>query len=133
MLCNSLNCKYPAFYPSPAENQHMKKVFLFLALSLLTLSAAFSQSNKKLVVQVARPHWCPPCRAKEGKIIPAYSSSNDVAVVINGITNNKTKTKSNPGLQLAGVYEIAQKKLATGSIALINSVTGKIINRLHVA
>jgi thiol-disulfide isomerase/thioredoxin len=114
----------------------MKRIFLFLTLSLLTTSVAFSQANKKLVVMVTRANWCPPCRANEGKInnelIPAYSTSNDVAVVINDITNKKSKARSKPVLQSAGVYEISLQEQATGSIAIINLANGKIVNRLHV-
>jgi thiol-disulfide isomerase/thioredoxin len=114
----------------------MKRIFLFLTLLLLTFSAVFSQNNKKLVVMVTRANWCPPCRANEAKInnelIPAYSTSKDVIVVTNDITNKKSKAKSKPVLQSAGVYEISLKEQATGSIAIINLANGKIVNRLHV-
>lgn len=81
-------------------------------------------------------NWCPPCRANEAKInnelIPAYSTSKDVIVVTNDITNKKSKAKSKPVLQSARVYEISLKEQATGSIAIINLANGKIVNRLHV-
>ena len=115
----------------------MKKIILLFSLSLLVFSAAFSQTSKKLVVMVTRANWCPTCRANEGKIknelIPAYSSSKDVLVVINDVTNKRTKNKAKPLLQSAGVYEIAQKEQATGVISLINPLTGKTINRIYVS
>ncbi|HEX9512544.1 MAG TPA: hypothetical protein VF939_18760 [Puia sp.] len=115
----------------------MKKAFLFLALSLLSFSAVFSQSNKQLVVLITRANWCPTCRANEGKIrnelVPAYSSSNNIEVVINDITNKRTKARSKPKLEAAGVYELSKKEVATGVIILINPATGQIINRLSVA
>lgn len=123
-------------WPSQAENQHMKKVFLYLTLTLLTLSAAISQTNNKLVVLITRANWCPPCRANESKIkndlIPAYAKSKDVTIVVNDITNKRTKASSKPALQAAGVYEASLKEQTTGSIALINPSTGKVVNRLHV-
>lgn len=114
----------------------MKKVLLFVTTMFLTLSAAFSQTNNKLVVMVTRANWCPPCRANESKIknelIPAYADTKEVLIVINDITNRRTKANSKPALQRAGVYEISLKEQATGSITLIYPATGKIINRLHV-
>lgn len=114
----------------------MKKVFLFFTFAFLITSVSFSQTSGRLVVMVTRANWCPPCRANEGKInnelIPAYSNSKEVRIVINDITNKRTKANSKPALQAAGVYETSLKEQATGSIALINPSTGKIINRLHV-
>ncbi len=75
----------------------MKRIFLFLTLSLLAIPVVFSQTNKKLVVMVTRADWCPTCRANEGKIknelLPAYTNSKEVAVVINDVTNRRTKAK----------------------------------------
>ncbi len=86
---------------------------------------------------VTRASWCPTCRANEGKInnelIPAYLSSNDVLVVINDVTNKRTKNEAKPLLQTAGVYEQAQKEQDTGVITLINPLTGKAINRVYVS
>lgn len=86
---------------------------------------------------VTRANWCPTCRANEGKInnelIPAYSNSKDVAVVINDVTNKRTKTRSKTLLQDAGVYDISLKEQATGLIAIINPATGNILKHLYVS
>lgn len=85
---------------------------------------------------ITRANWCPACRANEGRIntdlIPAYTSSKSVVVVINDITNKKSKAKSKPALTAAGVYEQAQKEQASGSIIIINLANGNIVNRLYV-
>lgn len=115
----------------------MKKIFLLLTLSLIAFSAAFSQSNKKIVVMVTRANWCPTCRANEGKInnelIPAFLNSKDVMVVINDVTNKRSKSKSKPVLQTAGVYDISLKEQATGLITIINPSSGKIVSRIYVS
>ncbi len=115
----------------------MKRIFLFLTLSLLTIPVVFSQTNKKLVVIITRANWCPTCRANEGKIknelLPAYSNSKEVAVVINDVTNRRTKAKSKPVLQAAGVYDISLKEQATGLVTIINPATGSILKRLYVS
>lgn len=115
----------------------MKKVLLLLTLSLLTIPSVFSQTNKKLVVMVTRANWCPTCRANEGKIknelLPAYTNSKDVTVVINDVTNKRTKAKSKPVLQAAGVYDISLKEQSTGLISIINPLTGSILKRLYVS
>ncbi len=86
---------------------------------------------------VTRANWCPTCRANEGKIknelLPAYTNSKEVAVVINDVTNKKTKAKSKPILQAAGVYDISLKEQSTGLVTIINPLTGKIINRFYVS
>lgn len=88
------------------------------------------------MVLITRANWCPACRANDGKInnelIPAYSNDKDVAIVINDITNKKSKAKAKPFLESAGVYEISKKEQATGAIAIINLANGKIINRVFV-
>jgi hypothetical protein len=115
----------------------MKKLFLLLTISLLSFSASFSQSGKKLVVMVTRANWCPTCRANEGKIknelLPAYSGSNDVTILFNDVTNKRTKAKSKVALEAAGVYAIAQGEQATGLVTIINSVNGIVLQRLYVS
>lgn len=115
----------------------MKKTVLLLALSLAFFTDAFSQTGKKLVVMITRANWCPTCRANEVKIknevIPAYSSSKEVLIVINDVTNRRTKNKVKPALESAGVYDIAQKEQATGVIAIISPATGKILNHIYVS
>lgn len=115
----------------------MKKLYLFFALSLLAYSTAFSQSNKKLVIMVTRANWCPSCRANEDKInnelIPAFSGSKEVAIVINDVTNKRTRARSKPVLQSAGVYDISLNQQATGVVTIINASSGKIVNRFYVS
>lgn len=86
---------------------------------------------------VTRANWCPTCRANESKInhelLPAYSASKDVAVVINDVTNKRTRTKSKPALLAAGVYTISLKEQATGVITIVHPLTGKIVKRLYVS
>ena len=86
---------------------------------------------------ITRANWCPTCRANEGKIknelLPAYSNSKDVAVVINDITNKRTRAKSKPALQAAGVYDISLKEQATGLVIIINPLTGSILKQLYVS
>lgn len=86
---------------------------------------------------VTRANWCPTCRANEGKInnelIPAYSGSKELAIVINDITNRRTKARSKPILQSAGVYDISLSQQATGVVIVINPSSGKIINRFYVS
>ena len=86
---------------------------------------------------ITRANWCPTCRANEGKIknelLPAYSNSKEVVVVINEVTNRKTKAKSKPILQAAGVYDISLKEQATGLVTIINPLTGSILKQLYVS
>ena len=86
---------------------------------------------------VTRANWCPTCRANEGKInnelIPAFFNSKDVAVVINDVTNKRTKARSKPTLQSVSVYDISLKEQATGLVTIINPATGKILSRLYVS
>jgi hypothetical protein len=115
----------------------MKKLMLLLSLSVIAFSTVYSQSDKKLVVMITRAKWCPTCKANEGKInnelIPVYASSKKVEVVINDISNKRTKEKSKPVLESANVYGIAKEQMATGTILLIDPSTGKILSKLYVS
>ncbi|MBS1666967.1 MAG: hypothetical protein JST58_06290 [Bacteroidetes bacterium] len=115
----------------------MKKTFLFLALCLISATSLFSQSDKKLVVMITRANWCPTCKANESKIktglIPAYSASKDIEVVLNDVTNRRSKARSKPLLEAAHVYPIAEKELATGTVLLINPATGAILRKMYVS
>ncbi len=86
---------------------------------------------------VTHANWCPTCRANEGKInnelIPAFLNSKDVLVVINDVTNKRSKSKSKPELQSAGVYDISLMEQATGLITIINPSSGKIVSRMYVS
>lgn len=86
---------------------------------------------------ITRANWCPTCRANEGKIrnelLPAYSNSKEVVVVINDVTNRRTKAKSKPILQAAGVYDISLNEQATGLVTIINPLTGRILKQLYVS
>lgn len=85
---------------------------------------------------ITRANWCPTCRANDSKVknelIPSFADSKDVVIVINDITNGRTKSKSMTTLQKEGVYEIAKEEKLTGSIAIINSAERQIVGRLYV-
>ncbi len=115
----------------------MQKTVLFFIFLLIGSTIVYSQTNKKLIVLVTRANWCPTCRANDGKIknelIPLYISSENVSVVINDVTNKRSKARSRSELMSAGVYEISLKEYSTGAIALIDPRSGLILNRLSVS
>lgn len=114
----------------------MKKKYIVLTFLLFLQAASFAQSNRKIVVMITRANWCPTCRANDSKVkielIPSFADSKDVVIVINDITNGRTKSKSKTTLQKEGVYEIAKEEKVTGSIAIINSAEGQIVGRVYV-
>ena len=114
----------------------MKKKYIVLTLLLFFQAASFAQSNRKIVVMITRANWCPTCRANDSKVknelIPSFADSKDVVIVINDITNGRTKSKSKTTLQTEGVYEIAKEEKVTGSIAIINPAEGQIVGRVYL-
>lgn len=114
----------------------MKRTLKLIALLLIIQIAGSAQNNKKVVVMITRANWCPTCRANDNKIktelVPAYSTSKEVTIVINDITNGRTKLTSKPLLQAEGVLEIAKAEKITGAIAIINPANGQIIGREYV-
>lgn len=114
----------------------MKKKYIVFTLLLFFQVAAFAQTNRKIVVMITRANWCPTCRANDDKVknelMPSFADSKDVVIVINDITNGRTKSKSKPFLQTEGVYDIAKEEKVTGSIAIINPVEGQIVGRVYV-
>lgn len=111
-----------------------KKYILFLLLFFQV--EAFSQSNRKIVVMFKRANWCPTCRANGSKVknelAPYFADSKDVVIVINDITNGRTKSKSKTTLQTEGVYEIAKEEKITGSMTIINPAEGQIVGRVYL-
>lgn len=114
----------------------MKKKYIVLTLLLFLQVASYAQSNRKIVVMITRANWCPTCRANDSKVknelIPSFADSKDVVIVINDITNGRTKSKSKTTLLTEGVYEIAKEEKVTGSIAIINPAEGQIVDRVYL-
>lgn len=119
-----------------------------LLLSILTLvafgnvsGASDNDSNsgnkeKKVIVMVNTADWCPACKANgprvEKNIISEYSKNSKCQIVVNNMTDDKTKAASKKDCENAGITDVASANKGTGVIYFIDSETKEIISQISV-
>jgi hypothetical protein len=117
------------------------KIRLFQQVSLLVTAlvitvAMKAQMTSNVVAVVNRADWCHLCQANGEKImkevIPAFENSA-IRFVTNDLTNDGTKAKSKTLLKESMTYEAVKKVNSTGMVLLVDTETGKVINKISVA
>lgn len=113
----------------------MKKLlFVFLA-TFLTTTVLQAQEPARAIAVVNKAGWCHVCQANGGKImkevIPVFENSA-IAFVMNDLTNDNTTEKSKMELKEKHIYKAVKKETATGVILIINTGTGKLIEKISV-
>lgn len=113
----------------------MKKVQLVVLMMLFAV-AAFAQSQPKVIAVVNTASWCPACQANgervEKDIVASYAGSDDVAFVVNDLSDKSTKKQSKENLEKEGVYNAVKDIKVTGLIILLNAETHEVIQQISV-
>ncbi|MDI9310653.1 MAG: hypothetical protein QM535_10590 [Limnohabitans sp.] len=115
----------------------MKKIKSFLALVLLLLSAgAFAQTQTKVIAVVTKADWCSTCKTHGTRVVtevlPLYKAP-EVKIMINDLTDNKTKASSKQNLEQEGIAKAMKNNNTTGELTFINTTTKKVISKISVA
>lgn len=111
-------------------------LFLGYAASAQTKSKSNQATTTKLVVLVNTASWCPACQANgkrvEQEVISSYMKNSKCQVVVNNLSDDKSKAISKKECESAGITKIAEGHTATGMIYLVNSQTKEIIGQISV-
>ncbi len=123
-----------------------------LIVSILTLlafsNAAMSQKSiakksslktesAKVIVMVNTAKWCPVCMVNgkrvEENVISQLLKNDKCEVIVNDLTDDQTKAKSNEKCEKSGISDIALNNKGTGMIYFINSATKEVISKVSVS
>lgn len=114
----------------------MKKLFFLAAFFIASTTASFAQ-QAKVIAFINKASWCPVCKANgarfEKDIMPMAMASKDVQIVMNDVSDDKTKTESSPMLKKAGVSKFAKQHTETGTLFFVDAKTKKLISKVSIA
>ncbi|HLF62627.1 MAG TPA: hypothetical protein VI603_02695 [Saprospiraceae bacterium] len=129
------------------------KSFVFPALLLTGMCMpilAQSQSNTaiaqykrnktespKVIVLINSAAWCGVCKANgprvEKNVVSSYMMNPDYQIVVNDLTDDITRAKSNTMLAEAGITDFAASTKSTGMIYFLKAENKKLITSISVA
>lgn len=114
----------------------MKKLLVATILFMGMAITGFAQ-NAKVIALVNKASWCPVCQANgarfEKDIMPMAMANKDVQIVINDLSDDKTKAASLPMLKKAGIAEFAKENKGTGTLYFIDAKSKKLISKVSLA
>ena len=114
----------------------MKKLLVATALFMGMAISGFAQ-HAKVIALVNKASWCPVCQANgprfEKDVMPMAMANKDVQIVMNVLSDDKTKAASLPMLQKAGIASFARKNTGTGTLYFIDAKSKKLISEVSLA
>ncbi|MEO8886911.1 MAG: hypothetical protein ABI367_12665 [Mucilaginibacter sp.] len=114
----------------------MKKLLVATLLFMGIAVSGFAQSAK-VIALVNKASWCPICQANgprfEKDIMPMAMANKDVQIVMNDLSDNKTKAASEPMLKKVGIVSFAKKNTDTGTLYFIDAKSKKLISQVSLA
>ncbi|MEO6849577.1 MAG: hypothetical protein ABI166_03075 [Mucilaginibacter sp.] len=114
----------------------MKKLLVATLLFMGIAISGFAQ-QAKVIALVNKASWCPVCQANgprfEKDIMPMAMQNKDVQIVMNDLSDDKTKAASLPMLEKAGIASFAKKNKGTGTLYFIDAKSKKLISEVSLA
>ena len=113
-----------------------------LMIVLVTVMATAGEtkaqrSEPSVIALVNKASWCHICEENsarfEREILPAIKKNKSVQLVVNNVTDKKTKDLSRPKLEQAGLIEIAKKYKATGVIYFLDAKSKRLLSKISLA
>jgi hypothetical protein len=102
--------------------------------STLTLA---DNNQAKVIVVVNSAAWCGVCKKNgprlEQAILPAYMKDSNYQVIVNDLSDDKTKAASNKMLADAGLVDFDKEHKSTGLIYFIDAQSKKQISSISVS
>ena len=114
----------------------MKKLLVATMMFMGIAISGFAQ-QAKVIALVNKASWCTVCQANgprfEKDIMPMAMANKDVQIVIDDLSDEKTKAASLPMLQKAGIASFAKKNTGTGTLYFIDAKSKKLISEVSLA
>ena len=116
----------------------MKQLICAFALVMTFCFAASAQNSQpKVIALLTEASWCPVCQANGPRfmkdVMPMVMKNKEVKMVMNDVSNDKTKATSKPMLEEAGIYNFAENNPGTGMLYFINARTKKLLKKVSLA
>jgi hypothetical protein len=116
----------------------MKQLFFSMVLVLAVSANAIAQNtNPKIIAVVNKASWCHVCKANgprvEKDLMPMLMKNNDVLVVVNDLSDDKTKEASKAMIKKTGISNFTKKKTGTGMIYFLDAKSKKLISTISLA
>lgn len=122
----------------------MKKIIASALLLIAMGTQLFAQNNEakitnqssKIIVMINTASWCPACQANgqriEKDVVSSFMNNPNYQIVVNDLSTDETKAKSNSKCKKAGIAKIAKANTATGVIYFINAKTKELVSQISV-
>ncbi|MGA9649814.1 hypothetical protein [Pedobacter sp.] len=114
----------------------MKKLLIVSMLLMGMAIPGFSQTAKIIAV-VNKASWCTVCKENgprfEKEIMPMVMGDKNVSMVVNDLSDDKTKASSQAMLQKAGIPSFAKEHNATGALYFVDAKSKKVISEVSLA
>lgn len=114
-----------------------KKIGFAVIITVMGMFSAQAQTDAKVIALLNKADWCSVCKANgprvEKDLMPMIMQNKKVKLVVNDLSNDKTKAISNPMLEKAGIVSFAKKNNGTGMLYFLNAKTKVLISSASLA
>lgn len=110
-------------------------VMLFLSVKTFAQMPMADMSKAKIIAVVNKASWCPVCKAhgqNVGMVLMPYMKQG-LAVLMNDLSDETTKTASARELKSAGVYPAVKGVKETGVVIFVDAKTHKKLGETTIA
>ena len=116
----------------------MKQLICAIALVMsLSFAASAQNAQPKVIALLTEASWCPVCQANGPRfmkdVMPMVMMNKEVKMVMNDVSNYKTKAASKPILEKDGIYNFAENNPGTGVLYFIDAKTKRLLSKVSLA
>ncbi|MDR0792331.1 MAG: hypothetical protein LBE82_03410 [Chitinophagaceae bacterium] len=116
----------------------IKKIGFAVLITVMSVFAANAQNaSPKAIALLNKASWCPVCQANgarvEKDLMPMLMQDKNILLVMNDLSDDKTKAASKEMLNKAGIASIAKKNTGTGMLYFIDAKSKKVISSVSIA
>jgi hypothetical protein len=116
----------------------MKKLIFAVALVMsFSFAASAQNAQPKVIALLTEASWCPICQANGPRfmkdVMPKVMMNKEVKMVMNDVSNDKTKASSKPMLEEIGIYNFAENNPGTGVLYFIDAKTKELLSKVSLA
>lgn len=114
-----------------------KMMFAILIMAGFSFQTMAQQNKPKVIVLLNRASWCPICQANgmrfQSDIMPMAMKNPELKLVMDDLSDKKTKAASLTMLGKAGVGAFARRNTITGELYFLNARSKRLISKISIA